>query len=239
MRRPLVGVTLDTGRTLARPGRPSLPLVELKTAYADAVREAGGIPLLLAPGADAAEVTALLATLDALVVTGGAFDIPPEAYGAAARPGLVTKPARTGFETALLLGALDADKPLLGVCGGMQLLAVALGGTLWQDVASDVPGALAHEQPNDPREPGHDVAITPGTRLESVVKSHALGVNSTHHQAVRDVPSALVVSARAPDGIVEAVELAGERFALGVEWHPELLGGVHLELYRALVEACG
>jgi len=122
------------------------------------------------------------------------------------------------------------------VCGGMQLLAVELGGTLYQDIRDEIPSALDHEQKTDPRTPGHEARVEPGTRLAKIVGVERLGVNSTHHQAVRD-PGRARVCAVAPDGVIEAIELQ-DRFAIGVEWHPEMLPGAeHLALYRALVEA--
>jgi putative glutamine amidotransferase len=235
--RPVVGLTPDQGKTVERPGRPSLPLYELKEAYANAVLAAGGLPIVLPYAEDEESVREAAALCDALVVTGGAFDIPPEAYGAAAHQRLgATKPQRTQFEQRILRLALEARKPVLGVCGGMQLLAVELGGTLYQDIRDELPAALDHEQKVDPRTPGHAARVEPGTRLAHIVGVERLEVNSTHHQAVRD-PGRARVSAVAPDGVIEAIELA-DRFAVGVEWHPELLPGAeHLALYRALVEA--
>src|SRR5205807_1926233 len=145
------------------------------------------------------------------------------------------KPGRTAFEQRVLRAALAAQKPVLGICGGMQLLAVELGGTLYQDIRAEVPGALDHEQQNDPRQPAHAAAIGAGSLLESIIGARDLQVNSTHHQAVRD-PGRARVCATAPDGVIEAIEMPGQ-FALGVEWHPELLAHpAHLALYRALVE---
>jgi len=235
--RPVIGVTPDQGKTLERPGRPPMPRYELKEAYAEAVLAAGGLPIVLPYAEDEDAARQAVALCDALVVTGGAFDIPPEAYGAAAHRLLgETKPQRTQFEQRVLRLALEARKPVLGVCGGMQLLAVELGGTLYQDIRDEIPSALDHEQKTDPRTPGHDARVEPGTRLAEIVGVERLAVNSTHHQAVRD-PGRARVCAVAPDGIIEAIELA-DRFAIGVEWHPEMLPGAeHLALYRALVEA--
>jgi putative glutamine amidotransferase len=236
-RRPVVGLTPDVGETEARPARPSLPRYELKQAYADAVLAAGGLPIVLPYSDDENAALESVALCDALVVTGGAFDIPPDAYGAQAHRSLgPLKPARTRFEQLVLRAALSQRKPVLAVCGGMQLLAVEVGGRLWQDIREEVASASEHEQKVDSRLPGHAARIVAGTRLAKILGRDLIQVNSTHHQAVRD-PGAAVVSAVAPDGVVEAIELP-DRFALGVQWHPELMAGnEQLLLYGALVEA--
>jgi putative glutamine amidotransferase len=235
--RPVVGLTPDVGETEARPARPSLPRYELKQAYADAVLACGGLPIVLPYSDDESAALESVALCDALVVTGGAFDIPPDAYRAKAHPALgPLKPGRTRFEQIVLRAALSERKPVLGICGGMQLLAVEVGGTLWQDLREEVVSASDHEQKIDSRLPGHAARVVAGTRLARILGRDLIQVNSTHHQAVRD-PGAAVVSAVAPDGVVEAIELP-DRFAIGVQWHPELMpGDEQLLLYRALVEA--
>jgi len=234
--RPVIGITPDVGKTSARPGRPALPQYELKQAYADAVLAAGGLPVVLPYSDDAAAPQEALDLCDGLVITGGAFDIPPELYGAKAGDRLgPLKRGRTAWEQRVLRAALAADVPVLGICGGMQLLAVEMGGTLYQDILQEVPGALDHEQKNDPREPGHAANVAPGSALLAIVGTREIQVNSTHHQAVKH-PGRATISALAPDGVIEAIEVPG-KFALGVEWHPELLPGPeHLALYRALVD---
>ena len=234
--RPVIGITPDVGETAGRPGRPPMPRYELKQAYADAVLAAGGLPIVLPYSEDETAPAEAVALCDGLVITGGAFDIPPELYGAKAGDRLgPMKRGRTAYEQRVLHAALEAHKPVLGVCGGMQLLAVELGGSLFQDIRDEVPGAFDHEQKLDPREPGHPVKIIEGTALEAILGVRELAVNSTHHQAVRD-PGRARVCAVSPDLIVEAIELP-DHFALGVQWHPELLAGLeHLALYRALVE---
>jgi putative glutamine amidotransferase len=227
--RPRIGLTLDVDEA----GASYL----LRKAYAEAVEAAGGLPLLLThqPGA----AVEWLALCDALVVTGGAFDVPPEAYGEARRPGCgPARPERTAAELALLTLALQRDLPVLGVCGGMQLLAVALGGSLHQDLEADL-GLGGHQQPPPRDVPSHAVTVAPGTLLAGLVGAGELAVNSTHHQAVREPGRGAVISARAPDGVVEAIELPGRRFALGVQWHPEALRGEprHAAIYAGLVAA--
>ena len=237
MARPVIGITPDVGETSARPGRPSVPRYELKVAYADAVLAAGGLPIVLPYSEDETSPQQVVELCDALVITGGAFDIPPELYKSSKRSNLLgpMKRGRTAYEQRVLRAALDADMPVLGICGGMQLLAVEAGGTLFQDIGDEVPGAFDHEQKQDPREPGHPIRVVPGSALHGIVGAEKLEVNSTHHQAVKDAGSARVC-AYAPDTIVEAIELPG-KFALGVQWHPELLAGPeHLALYKALVD---
>jgi putative glutamine amidotransferase len=234
--RPVIGVTPDVGESRSRRGRPALPVYELKRAYTDAVFAAGGLPIVLPYSDDPAAPKEALDLCDGLVITGGAFDIPAELYGATpgARMGPL-KPGRTAFEQRLLRAALAADVPVLAICGGMQLLAVEAGGTLYQDIAHEVRGSLEHEQRGDPREPSHAARVVRGSLLEEIVGAGEIEVNSTHHQAVKD-PGRAKVSAVALDQVVEAIELPG-RFALGVQWHPELIGsGKHLALYRALVD---
>jgi putative glutamine amidotransferase len=212
----------------------------LKSPYAEAVFRAGGLPLVLPLTRDPTLIDALLDRISGLVVTGGAFDVPPEAYGEAPREGLGTlKPGRTQFETLLLQAAVRRNLPILGVCGGMQLLNVVFGGTLIQDIRRDLPDARNHEQANDRTQPSHPVEVQEGTLLAELVGKGQLMVNSTHHQAVARTGDGLVVSAEAPDGVIEAIESTRGIFAVGVQWHPELLlhsMPLQLGVYRGLVQ---
>jgi putative glutamine amidotransferase len=219
MNRPLIGVTLDA----EQPGGWSrYPWYALRANYTDAIAAAGGLPVALPH--DPALAAALLDRLDGLVVTGGAFDVDPALYGASEIHATVTlKQRRTAAELALVQGALARDMPVLGICGGQQLLAVALGGTLIQHIPDSVPDALEHEQLNPRDEPGHSVAVTAGTLLARIVGAAQMQVNSAHHQAVATPGPHAVVNAVAPDGVVEGVEDSRHRFCLGVQWHPEFL----------------
>ena len=231
---PLIGVTLDSE---PEGGWSRYLWYALRANYAGALAAAGALPVALPHLPDLA--AAMLDRLDGLVVTGGAFDVDPALYGAAETHGTVSlKQARTAAELALLRGALARDMPVLGICGGQQVLAVALGGTLIQHIPDAVPGALAHEQPNPRHEAGHAVRLLPGFRLAAIVGAASMQVNSSHHQAVAD-PGRAAVNAVAPDGVIEGIELAGARFCIGVQWHPEFLidPGDHA-LLAAFVAAC-
>ena len=219
MRKPVVGITLDS----ESPGGYShYPWYALRENYAGAVASRGGLPLAL-PHLPAL-ASDMLEVIDALIVTGGNFDIDPALYGAPDRHATVTlKPGRTEAELALVRGALDRGMPVLGICGGEQLLAVALGGSLLQHIPDAIAGALEHEQPNPRHEPGHDITVLAGTRLHHIVGTDRMAVNSAHHQAVADPGPAAVVCAVAPDGVIEAIESRGHAFALGLQWHPEFL----------------
>jgi putative glutamine amidotransferase len=238
--RPVIGITPDEGRTVQRPGRPSVRRYELKNAYAAAVWNAGGLPVLLPYEIHPPEGLAqLVGLLDGLVVSGGGFDVPPSEYGEPLLPETrELNPTRSSFERDLLKAALAAELPVLGICGGMQLLNVVLGGTLIQDLATQRPGPLAHEQPHDPAEAWHPVEIAPGSRLSRIVGAAPMPANSTHHQAVKVLGAGLVASGRTSDGLVEAIERSDGAFVLGVQWHPEMLQEARNQaIYAALVEA--
>jgi putative glutamine amidotransferase len=230
---PRVGLTLDAENA---GGYSAYPWYALRANYAAAVAAAGGLPLCLPHLPE--QAAAVLDTIDALIVTGGAFDVAPDLYGEAGmHPAVTLKQGRTAAELALLRGALARGMPVLGICGGQQLLAVALGGTLIQHIPDSVPDALPHEQPNPRHEPGHVVRITPGSRLHAIVQADTMAVNSSHHQAVRD-PGRAVVDAVATDGVIEGIEDPAARFCIGVQWHPEFaIDPGDARLFAALIAA--
>jgi putative glutamine amidotransferase len=220
--------------------RPARPEVHLKRAIIDALRREGLEPVLLPPheGDPAAVVGFALGACAGVVVTGGSFDIHPSHYGATVTARLDRVDAgRTGLELALCREALARRVPVLGLCGGLQALAVAAGGTLVQDILTDDPDALQHEQDADPAFASHPVHLSHG-RLRSATGVDVLQVNSTHHQALLD-PGGLRVTGRAPDGVVEVAEHPTHPFAVGVQWHPELLGAAPAGagVFRAFAEA--
>jgi putative glutamine amidotransferase len=209
--------------------------------YSRAVLGAGGLPLILpVASAEPALIEAYLETIDGLILTGGA-DIHPSFYGQTVleRCGEIDE-ERDRFEMELVRAARSRDLPLLGICRGLQVVNVALGGSLYQDLSYRQETDPAHQSPRERRgEPAHVVAIMEGSRLAELLDVRELDVTSTHHQIIRDLAPDLTVNAIAPDGVIEGVEGAG-RFLLAVHWHPERMVARHpeqLALFRALVEA--
>lgn len=226
-RTPRIAVACSTLVTagVAEPGSKTRRH-QVPAPYVERVVEAGGLPLLL-PVVDPDRAEAYLDLADGLLLIGG-DDVDPSLYGAEPHPALgAVDLARDRFELALLRVAMARDLPTLGVCRGVQVMNVALGGTLWQDLPSEFSGALAHAGAYDA---SHDVDVVPGSRLAAILGIGSSGaggarvaVNSHHHQALRRVAPTLAVTARSPDGVVEASELPSQRFFVGVQWHPERL----------------
>lgn len=212
--RPLIGLT---GRIEKLPS----PHASLRGAYVDAISEAGGLPLIL-PVLSGDSFEEWISSLDALVLTGGE-DVNPLFYGEQPHRslgGLDT--ARDEWELALARQWLAGGKPLLGICRGIQLLQVALGGRLIQDIHADNPKAFRHSQSAPRKDPAHEIEVTAGSTLAQLLETDGvIRVNSIHHQAVREVVAGFRVSARSRDGIIEAMEAADGRIVVGVQWHPE------------------
>ncbi len=239
MTRPIIGVTLDheAGDQGHGGGYSRYPWYALRQNYADCVVACGGVPLALPHEPEL--VAQMVAGLDGLLVTGGNFDVDPALFGEAVQSDTVhTKDRRTRFEFAMVQAALARDLPVLGICGGQQLLNVVFGGPLIQHIPDSVAEALAHEQPNPRHEPGHTVTVEPGTLLDRLVGPGPHEVNSAHHQAVRAPGRDCMVNAWAPDGVIEGIEHPGYRFCLGVQWHPEFfIGTADRPLISAFIAA--
>lgn len=212
----LIGIT--TGLITPRDGQPA---VSLKAAYTQAVLDAGGAPVVLAPPLAGDSLDYALSRLDGLVITGGP-DVDPARYGQQPNGTLMehVSSARDDLELAAARYAIERGLPLLAICRGMQVLNVAMGGTLIQDIPSQVTQALSHAVPESREEPVHVVAVSEGSCLASVVSASALRVNSRHHQSVDALGTGLVATAWAPDGVIEAAEIPGQP-VLAVQWHPE------------------
>ena len=237
MTKPLIGITLDS----EKPGGYSqFPWVALRENYADSIADAGGVPILLPHIPEG--VNKYLEVLNGLVVTGGNFDIDPALYGDNSRhETVITKDRRTRFEWAITEGALNKNIPILGICGGHQLINVILGGTLLQHIPDDIKNPLEHQQrlAGTPQgQPHHDVEIIKGTMLHKITGSLRYKTNSSHHQAIKKLGKGLVMNAHTSDGVIEGIEHIEKRFVLGLEWHPEyLVSQEDKNIIAAFVEA--
>ncbi|MDH4131122.1 MAG: gamma-glutamyl-gamma-aminobutyrate hydrolase family protein [Gemmatimonadota bacterium] len=194
----------------------------VNAAYVLSVLNAGGVPLVLSPLIGAGHNAELVESLDGLVLSGGE-DVAPEHYGAAAHPALGdVDPVRDAFELELFRDARARGLPVLAICRGIQLVNVALGGSLWQDIPSERPGALQHTHRGGREDRTHAVQIEPGSSLARALGTTRLEVNSFHHQSIRELAPGLVVSGSAPDGEIEGAESPpGDPWLLAVQWHPE------------------
>jgi putative glutamine amidotransferase len=241
-RPPLVGVSTSEVRrasdhSVVPQGEPSRRELALGERYLDAVRSAGGLPVILTPVHGSA-IDPLLERLDAVCLSGGP-DLHPSAYGAEAHSELgPTEPELDLFELALTRRAVRRGMPVVGVCRGAQVLNVALGGTLHQHLP-DLGGELEHRQQAPGRETTHEVKLAPDSRLAKMVGRTELQVNSFHHQAPATLGSGLRAVGTAADGTVEAVETSGKGFVYGVQWHAECLveRPEHFALFEGLVQA--
>ncbi len=241
MGKPLIGITPGTSEDTLAHG--TFRRYVVNAAYAEAINAVGGLPLVLPYQDDAAT---LVDRLDGVLFTGGA-DLDPALFGAdlvhPATYGI--SPERDSFELALIRQAISRDMPVLGICRGIQLLNVAFGGTLIQDIPSDYDAAppVSHRQQEfgiAASEPGHLIELAAGNPLRERLAVSSLPVNSFHHQAIDRIAAGVVPIAWAPDGLIEAVVMPDRAFVLGVQWHPELMfdtHAAHLSPFQALVDA--
>ncbi|MBI4377999.1 MAG: gamma-glutamyl-gamma-aminobutyrate hydrolase family protein [Nitrospinae bacterium] len=218
MKIPLIGITSDYDEVNRQPA------FFIKKGYITAIEDSGGIPLLLCPTKSEVVVSRFINLIDGLLISGGGFDIDPKLYGEEPHPMLgKTIPERTDFEIKLLKGALEKRIPVLGICGGHQLINVYFGGTLYQDISSQCQDTINHKQSTPSYNPSHHIKIYSSTRLLRILGTDSIMVNSNHHQSIKRIADCLKVNAVADDGVIEAIEYDGEDFILGVQWHPESL----------------
>ncbi len=219
-------------------GREGQPQVVLNVSYVHALAREGLLSVVVPPVLDPAQAPALLDGVRGLVLTGGE-DVHPSRYGAEPHPRLgETDPVRDAVELALFTGARARRVPVLGICRGLQLINVALGGTLYQDLPSERPGRVRHGDGEGAGGGCHDVRIEPGSRLHRLLSAATASVNSQHHQGIRALAAPLRATALAEDGLIEAVEGADEAgvWLLAVQWHPEELA--ERAVFRGFAEAC-
>ncbi|MGH1342262.1 MAG: gamma-glutamyl-gamma-aminobutyrate hydrolase family protein [Nannocystales bacterium] len=252
--RPRIGVSCnfmheDPDRALFR----GKALQYVESRMAKAVWRAGGHPVILVELDDPAAIEAQATDLDGLLLTGGA-DVSPTSYGETPmQPEWSGDVIRDAYEIDLIRRAEAASTPVLGICRGLQVITAAFEGTLWQDINTQIEGTLVHRDWHRYDQLGHEVSVTPGSWVSSAYGgATTLGVNSIHHQSIKDPPKGFAVTAVAPDGVLEAVERVEEgRFVVGVQWHPEWLEANRVAsdpdakgwadggpIFRAFVEHC-
>lgn len=229
--RPLIGISCSF--TTTEPAS-----YKLHQDYVNAVSHTGGEPVIL-PYTDEQGIRELIGTLDGIVLSGG-VDIDPAYYHELPHLALGRiEPSRDRFELELARAAMRIGVPILGICRGMQVLYVAMGGKLIQDIPSQVDGAIKHRQEGPRSHPSHKVAVERNSKLAGMIGAGEVGVNSFHHQAAKEpVIDEFIVSARADDGVIEAIESRQDQFVLGVQWHPEAMFGTSpamIEMFAAFV----
>ncbi len=235
MPKPLIGLT-----TTRMPDPYGRPAHASSATYVNAVIKAGGIPILIPPDITDSDLD-LLFRLDGVLFSGG-YDINPDLYGGRPHPSIEgVDDSRDQLERHMVLAAAQSGKPFLGICRGIQIINVALGGDLYDDLLEHLPGSLQHENHKLRRDYlAHRVSIETNSQLLNILASNQVQVNSLHHQGIRKLGDGLKVSASAPDGLIEAVELAGHPFGLGVQWHPEELqeDPAMCNLFQTFITAC-
>ena len=231
MKRPMIGLSANTSDDGLR--------IDIRKNYPESIMLAGGIPVILPHPCSGDDARLLAEELDGILFTGGG-DADPVLYGEEKLPQCHEPDHdRDSFELELFRAARELGRPILGICRGCQLINVAMGGTLVQDIPSQRPDAVPHYQSQDGTNTFHSVNITESSLLHGIIGKDLIEVNSFHHQAVRDPAPGLAVSAFAPDGIIEAVEGTEGSFLLGVQWHPEYMSRIRedmLGIFKAFIK---
>lgn len=216
---------------------------QIPSAYAEAVVRAGGLPLLIPIEFPVSQTLSILDRVDGLLLSGGG-DVDYRIYNGEAHPSIEgICEGRDQLEIALLKSAITAEKPVLGICRGTQLINVALGGTLYTHIPVQFDTDINHSTPEEDGRDClvHDVELDPNSKLGKIIGQKRFSVNSFHHQAIQKAAPDLRVTAHATDGLIEAVELVGDSFGvIGVQWHPECLLAIEsqLEIFKAFTAAC-
>lgn len=232
-RRPLIGVSPDWD--------VQENLIRLIPSYMEALIRGGALPVLPPFGEYPELLDDFIARCDGIMMTGG-IDIEPSFYGAERHEACgVTVPARDAFDKYFYLRALEMNKPVLGICRGLQLMNCASGGTLYQDIPSELPSEVTHRMERPFTRTVHSAELVNGSPLHTLLKTDRIPVNSIHHQCVKDLAPGFEVMATAPDGVVEAIWHPGFKYVRAVQWHPERLLDVtpeSLMIFREFAEIC-
>lgn len=234
MKKIIIGITLDFEE---RNTYSKFPWYAARKNYSDSISKAGGLPIFIPHNIEL--ISNYLDLIDGLVITGGDFDIDPNLYGENEKHKSVNlKKKRTIFEFKITSLAIKKNMPILGICGGEQLLNVVFGGSLYQHIPDEIKSNINHEQTNPRNQASHHISINKKSKLFSIVKTNKMFVNSAHHQSVKKLGKNLLVSAKSSDGIVEAIEHNSLDFCLGVQWHPEfLIDKKDIEIFKSLIKA--
>ena len=231
-KKPIIGISIDTG---VNKSYSKFPWYALRINYINSIISANGVPLMLPSKPELANHYFNL--IDGILLTGGDFDIDPKLYGEKKAKSVnhLDKP-RTNFEIKMTKLALKKNKPVLGICGGQQLLNVALNGSLIQHIEKT---PIKHEQIQPRNKPSHKVQINLKSKLYKIVKKKEFRVNSAHHQAIKKIGKNLTVNAIAEDGIIEGIESNNHKFFLGIQWHPEFfISNYDKKIFKAFIKAC-
>ena len=235
--KPIIGVTPDFNAGDRKEWGGKEPTYFLRARYVRAIEDLGGVPLILPLTTDRAVRRTLLNGLQGLLLTGSGPDLPPHLYGERRRYDFsVVSRQRYAFELDIARMAADQKLPVFGICGGMQAINVAFGGTLVQDIASQVSAPLPHRSSLPATRVCHAVHVSAKSLLRRITRKETIRVNSSHHQSVKQVAPRLIASAVAADGVIEAIESPTHPFFLGVQWHPEFLYERH-ETHRRLFQS--
>lgn len=232
---PIIGLTSSFGAT------DDLDRVFLPSNYLETIRHFGAIPLLIPVKATQMELEYLLGQCDGLLLTGG-NDIDPALYGEQILNDTVEPaPERDEMESRLCHMAAQRGIPLLGICRGIQIMNVAFGGSLYQDIPAQIPSYIAHRMEKPYHRSSHSCILTPDSPLHKLVGSHLISVNSHHHQAVKGIAPGFSVMGRCEDGVIEAIWNPDKKFMWGVQWHPERIWDIEdssAKLFEAFIRAC-
>ena len=241
MRKPIIGVTPDYNAGDRKDMGGKEPTYFLRARYMRAIEDAGGIPVVLPLLSNRAAWRQVVAHVHGLLVTGSGSDLAPELYGERQRHKFAhMSRERATMELGIAKAAYRADVPMLGICGGMQSINVALGGTLYQDIAAQLKTPIDHLPAYSATKTTHAIRIAPDSLLRRIAGKARVDVNSSHHQSVKKVAPKLLQTAVSPDGVIEAIEAPNRAFLLGVQWHPEFLydrDPIQRRLFSALIRA--
>ena len=218
MKKPLIGITLDN----EEPGEySSFPWYAIRKNYLHSIEKVGGIPFPIFHSLE--NINNIVKLLDGLIITGGDFDIHPSLYGQINYNSRNKKVLRTTFEMKLFKQSFIKNIPILGICGGEQLINISLKGTLIQDIKVLKNQRIKHEQTKPRDQTSHQIKITPKTKLHKIIGEDKINVNSAHHQAVDKLGNNLIATSTSEDGIIESIESLNHKWCLGIQWHPEFL----------------